>query len=181
MADGKRILVLTPQLPHPPRQGTAIRNYNLIVHLADRHKLHLLSFAQEGDHLAPDSPLLGHCLRIETVAAPRRKLAQRLLYTAVSPLPDVALRLASLAFKERLTDLIRQEMYDVVQIEGIEHSALKYTTAVDGPRIATVRSWHHDEKTPPELHVVCDLVSEGVTLESLEVDDNRIVIRFSGP
>ena len=116
----KRILILTPQLPYPPWQGTAIRNYNLIVHLAARHRLHLLCFLQEGDELSSDSPLFRHCQRIETLPAPQRTLAQRLQTTAFSPLPDMALRLASRAFQERLADLIAEETYDVVQIEGIE-------------------------------------------------------------
>ncbi|MDH7487057.1 MAG: glycosyltransferase [Anaerolineae bacterium] len=120
MSGLKRILILTPQLPYPPQQGTAIRNYNLIAHLAARHRLHLLSFLQEGDELPPDSPLFRHCQRIETVPAPRRTLAQRLLTTLFSPLPDMALRLASPAFRERLAALIAGETYDVVQIEGIE-------------------------------------------------------------
>ena len=120
MTDRKRILVLTPQLPYPPQQGTAIRNYNLIAHLAARHRLHLLSFRQEGDELASDSPLFRHCQRIETVPAPRRTLGQRLLTTISSPLPDMALRLASRAFQQRLAALIAEETYDVVQIEGIE-------------------------------------------------------------
>jgi len=120
MTDHKRILVLTPQLPYPPQQGTAIRNYNLIAHLAVRHRLHLVSFLQEGDELTPDSPLLHHCQRIETVPVPQRTLTRRLLTTISSPLPDMALRLASCAFQERLAALVAEETYDVVQIEGIE-------------------------------------------------------------
>jgi len=120
MARSKRILVLTPQLPYPPRQGTAIRNYNLIAHLARRHRLHLLSFLQEGDELAADSPLLDHCQRVETVLSPQRTKRQRILTTATSLLPDMALRLASRRFQDRLEALFASETYDVVQIEGIE-------------------------------------------------------------
>ena len=120
MARSKRILVLTPQLPYPPRQGTAIRNYNLIAHLARRHRLHLLTFLQEGDELAADSPLLDHCERVECVPSPRRTQTQRVLTTATSHLPDMALRLASGMFQERLSALFASETYDVVQIEGIE-------------------------------------------------------------
>ena len=39
-----RVLMLTPQLPYPPHQGTTIRNYNLIRQLGARHEVHLLSF-----------------------------------------------------------------------------------------------------------------------------------------
>jgi hypothetical protein len=34
-----KLLFLTPQLPFPPRQGTTIRNFNLIRHLAQRHTI----------------------------------------------------------------------------------------------------------------------------------------------
>ena len=38
MPTAKRVLLLTPQLPYPPQQGTAIRNFNLLARLAQpRH------------------------------------------------------------------------------------------------------------------------------------------------
>jgi len=115
-----RILILTPQLPYPPQQGTAIRNYNVIARLAERHELDLLSFVQDGDDLTPDSPLFECCGRIETVTAPNRSLTQRLLSLVFSPLPDMALRLESEAYRRRLASLVQDGRYDVVQIEGIE-------------------------------------------------------------
>jgi len=42
--EAARVLILTPQFPYPPHQGTTIRNYNLIAGLARRHEVHLLSF-----------------------------------------------------------------------------------------------------------------------------------------
>ena len=45
------ILFLTPQLPYPPRQGTTIRNYNLLVHLARQHTIDLLTFLAPGEQL----------------------------------------------------------------------------------------------------------------------------------
>ena len=41
-----RLLILTPQLPFPPHQGTTIRNFNLIAGLAQRHEIDLLSLVQ---------------------------------------------------------------------------------------------------------------------------------------
>lgn len=120
MADSARVLILTPQVPYPPQQGTAIRNYNLIAHLSARHRLHLLCFVQEGDNTSADTPLRDHCQRIDFVPAPRRTLRQRLVTTIFSPLPDMALRLDSHLFRERLAALIASEACDVVQIEGIE-------------------------------------------------------------
>ena len=51
-----RILILTPQLPYPPHQGTTIRNFNLIAGLAHRHTLDLATFLAPGQVSAPASP-----------------------------------------------------------------------------------------------------------------------------
>ncbi|HIQ04824.1 MAG TPA: glycosyltransferase [Anaerolineae bacterium] len=115
-----RILMLTPQLPYPPHQGTSIRNYNLLAHLARHHDVELLSFLQPGDNLFSTSPLWQVCRWIETVPAPHRTLRQRVWTTLSSRWPDMALRLASLAMEARLEVLLTVGEYDVVQIEGIE-------------------------------------------------------------
>lgn len=171
MSGPKRILILTPQLPYPPQQGTAIRNYNLIAHLAARHRLHLLSFLQEGDELPPDSPLFRHCQRIETVPAPRRTLARRLLTTLFSPLPDMALRLASPAFQERLAALIAGETYDVVQIEGIEMA----------PYGLWLRAWpRFAHLTPRPLLVFDDHNAEYLLQRRVFETDARLPRRWLG-
>nr|MBI2903631.1 glycosyl transferase family 1 [Chloroflexota bacterium] len=69
------LLFLVPQLPHPPRQGTAIRNWGLIKSLSARHRLTLLTFAEPDAALSPE--LRAACRRIETVPPPRRTLAAR--------------------------------------------------------------------------------------------------------
>ena len=38
------ILVLTPQVPYPPQQGTALRNWGILRALAERYEVSLLSF-----------------------------------------------------------------------------------------------------------------------------------------
>jgi glycosyltransferase involved in cell wall biosynthesis len=114
------ILLLTPQLPCPPRQGTTIRNYNLLKQLARQHTIDLLTFLAPGEQVTPDSPLHGFCRQIGAVAQPRRSLVQRGRDTLLSPLPDMALRLES---QEMLTLVARwseEQGYDIVQMEGIE-------------------------------------------------------------
>ncbi len=118
-----RILFLTPQLPYPPHQGTAMRNYGLIQGLSAHHQVSLLSFCEPAQSLSPDvlDPLLALCERVETVPAPPpRSLLRRALDTLTRPLPDMALRLASTAFAERLTAWLARESFDVVHVEGIE-------------------------------------------------------------
>jgi sugar transferase (PEP-CTERM/EpsH1 system associated) len=115
----KRILFLTPQLPYPPEQGTAIRNYNLIAQVAQRHDVALLSFVEPGS--APDpGPLADLCRPLVTVPAPQRTLPARLRTLILTGQPDMALRLWSEPFADALRRLLEEGRYDVVQVEGIE-------------------------------------------------------------
>jgi glycosyltransferase involved in cell wall biosynthesis len=116
------ILFLTPQLPYPPHQGTTFRNFGLMQGLSGHHQISLLSFCDLQDQL-PDvaAPLLALCQHIDTVAAPPpRPLKRRARDTFTHRLPDMALRLASSAFADRLDAWLAREPFDVVHIEGIE-------------------------------------------------------------
>lgn len=115
-----RILFLTPQLPYPPQQGTALRNWGLIAGLARRHQVSLLSFLAPGQDPQPAPPLAATCAHIETVPQPARLLSRRLRDLVCTHLPDMALRLESPAFRQRLADWLAREPFDVVHIEGIE-------------------------------------------------------------
>jgi polysaccharide biosynthesis protein PslH len=138
-----RILILTPQLPYPPHQGTTIRNFNLIAGLARRHELDLLTFLSPGQTApvevggrgagdeggrspapgafqAPITPLQWMCRSIVAEPQPSRKLSRRAWDTLFNPLPDMALRLASPVMAGHLARLIHENEYDVIQVEGIE-------------------------------------------------------------
>jgi sugar transferase (PEP-CTERM/EpsH1 system associated) len=114
-----KLLLLTPQLPYPPQQGTTIRNFNLIRNLAPRHTLTLLSFGTP-EELRDAAPLRDLCRRIEIAPYPTRTLAQRAWTTLTSPLPDMALRLKSDGMHAQFDALTRDETFDIIQIEGIE-------------------------------------------------------------
>ena len=112
------ILFLTPQLPFPPRQGTAIRNWGLIKHLAGRHALSLLSFT-EPDQTPVAAELQAVCRKVVTVPMPQRTRADR-LRTLFSPRADLARRLWSADFANALAALLRESAFDLVQVEGLE-------------------------------------------------------------
>ncbi|MBI3244090.1 MAG: glycosyltransferase [Chloroflexi bacterium] len=112
------LLFLTPQLPHPPRQGTAIRNWGLIKSLAARHAITLLAFAEKDEPITPE--LRAACQRIEIVAPPRRTRLHRLRDLFLSARPDLAHRLASPAFSARLETLLQAGSFDVLFVEGLE-------------------------------------------------------------
>ena len=114
----QKILVLTPQFPYPPHQGTTIRNYNLIAYLARRHAVHLLSFGDPAQ--SQDTPLHNLCRSVEVVRPPQRVMRQRLTGLFLSRLPDMAQRLPSAQFGSALAATLEREDPDVVQVEGIE-------------------------------------------------------------
>ena len=113
-----KILMLTPQFPYPPHQGTTIRNYNLITYLAGRHAVHLLSFGDPAQ--SQDTPLQSVCRSVQVVRPPQRAMRQRLAGLFLSRLPDMAQRLPSAQFRATLAATLEREAPDVVQVEGIE-------------------------------------------------------------
>lgn len=116
--EAARVLILTPQFPYPPHQGTTIRNYNLIAGLARRHEVHLLSFGDPQQ--CQDTPLSQVCRSVQVVPAPQRTTRQRLAGLLFSGLPDMAQRLPSTGFRAALDATLEREDPDVVQVEGIE-------------------------------------------------------------
>lgn len=132
----KKLLVLTPQFPYPPQQGTTIRNYNLIAGLSRRHDVHLLSFGDPG--LSQDTPLSGLCRSVEVVCPPKRTMRQRLTGLCFSRLPDMAQRLPSAQFRASLDRALSREHPDVVEVEGIELAQYLFQAA----------DWRGREKAP---------------------------------
>lgn len=128
----RRILFLTPQLPFPPEQGAALRNFSLICQVAQRHAVSLLTFAPHGP--AADDPLRDLCHVVRTVPPPERTRADRLRTLALTRLPDMAERLRSTPFGDALRDLVTRERFDVLQVEGIEMA----------PYAHAVRTWLGD-------------------------------------
>lgn len=153
------ILFLTPQVPYPPRQGTSIRNYHLLAHLAQRHTVDLLTFMAPGDELLHDNPLFRHCRRIATVAQPVRRTSERLRDLVTSPLPDMALRLESSDMHQLvqswLSDTPDGTPYDIVQIEGIELA--QYARHVDPNQSVIVFDDHNCEYLLQQRNALTDL------------------------
>jgi sugar transferase (PEP-CTERM/EpsH1 system associated) len=114
-----RILFLTPSLPFPPSKGTAARNLHLIKGAAQSHQVHLLSFADSISEGAQDA-LGDYCQSVVTVPVPQRGTLDRLTSLFASRLPDLAFRLSSPLFRQRLREELAKRSYDLVQVEGLE-------------------------------------------------------------
>jgi len=118
-----KLLFLTPQLPYPPRQGTALRNWGLISQLAQRHEVWLLSFSDAADAASGTAihpTLQATCKHIATFPTPQRTKTDRVRTLLTSQLPDMGWRLWSPAFLQQLETWLAQEHFDIVQVEGIE-------------------------------------------------------------
>lgn len=138
-----RLLILTPQLPYPPHQGTTLRNFNIIKYLAPRHAITLVSFGT-ADELRNAEPLHALCARIEIAPYPTRTLTQRALTTLTSPVPDMGLRLQSAEMHAQATELLRQD-FDVIQVEGIEMARYVLNDKLQMPNAKLVFDDHNAE------------------------------------
>ena len=117
-----KVLLLTPQLPYPPHQGTSLRNFHIIRGLAQACEVSLLSFLEPGQSTEAEhiGPLAELCQRIETVPVAQRTTGKRLYQLLATRRPDMAHRLFSQAFNMQLLQMLQADDYDIVQIEGIE-------------------------------------------------------------
>lgn len=115
-----KILFLSPYPPYPPYGGGAMRMYQIIRGLARRHTLTCLTFVPGAAAEQALAPLHDLCRVVPVYGPAHRSALRRAWTTLVSPLPDMALRNASPAFRTVLYDLVTRERFDVVQAESIE-------------------------------------------------------------
>jgi polysaccharide biosynthesis protein PslH len=158
-----RILLLTPQLPYPPQQGTSLRNYHIIRGLAQNHEVTLLTFVEPGQATDEETlrPLTTLCHHIERIPAPQRTSFTRLRQLLASRLPDMAHRLYTPMFEIRLRQLLQQNEFDVVQIEGIELA--RYMTTV--------------KKTSPDSRLIFDNHNAETELQRRNLETDRAIPR----
>jgi len=113
------LLVLTPQFPYPPHQGTTLRNYNLLKGLAERHVIDLFSLLTPGDRpeRGPVRELVRHLV---TAEQPQRTMGRRLRDLVTSLKPDMALRLWDESAFAALHTHVAAHPPEIIQVEGIE-------------------------------------------------------------
>ncbi len=140
-----RILLLTPQRPYPPHQGTTLRNFNLVKELARRHTVCVLTFLEPDQHPHDAGPLSGLCEWLETVPVPQRSLSLRLRQMLTTGRPDMSLRLWSPQLRTRLEKRLQEQTFDVVEIEGIEMSPYLPTLEMAQPRPMIIYDAHNAE------------------------------------
>lgn len=120
------ILLLLPQLPYPPEQGTSLRNLNILRGLSQTHnlKVSVLTFVGPKSpqkipkHVAPIQQLL-------LAPLPQRSMQDRIRWQITTGMPDLAQRLRSPEFESSLQHLLMEstasnQPFEIVQIEGLE-------------------------------------------------------------
>ena len=127
-----RILLLTPQVPYPPHQGTTIRNFNIIRGVSDRHDLSLLTYyTKENTDVEQAVKVLDeYCINIQIWPQRHRSNLRRLFQFVSSAAPDMANRLRSQDFDHAIGQIMNLEKkingrpFDIIQIEGIEMASV---------------------------------------------------------
>ena len=152
-----RVLFLTPQLPYPPHQGTSLRNFNLIAQLASRHSIGLLAFLEPDQALTRDGPLSELCEWVDVLPVPERSTGRRLRQMLLNPHPDMAWRLWSTDFRDRLAYRLQESAFDVVQIEGIEMAPYLPVVESIQPRPRLVYDDHNAEWVLQKRACLADL------------------------
>ena len=152
-----KLFFVTPQLPYPPRQGTAIRNWGLMRHLSDRHEVGYVSFVGPGQTLPP--PTAGGPRLLGTAPQPPWPVASRLRALLLGQ-PDLARRLWSPEFAHVLRRALEQFAPYIVQMEGLELAAYLADirrAAPDGrvvydahnaEHLIQRRAWQNDRRRP---------------------------------
>lgn len=139
-----RIMVLTPQLPYPPQQGTSLRNYHLLRAMALHHTVTLMSFAEPG-RAQELEPLQAIAQVLPPIVVPVRTGFERAKQFFFSSDPDLAMRLRSNVFQEALVDALKNGEYDIVQIEGIELARYIRTVRLVAPKVKIILDCHNAE------------------------------------
>jgi glycosyltransferase involved in cell wall biosynthesis len=161
-----KVLLLTPQLPYPPHQGTSLRNFHIIRGLAKACEVFLLSFLEPGQTAVSTSstvvptqitPLADLCQTIETVPVPQRSTGKRLVQLLATRRPDMAHRLFSQAFNVRLLQMLQADEFDIVQIEGIELARYLPVIRHGSPRSKIVFDDHNAETELQRRNFLTDL------------------------
>ncbi|VAW41816.1 hypothetical protein MNBD_CHLOROFLEXI01-2667, partial [hydrothermal vent metagenome] len=153
-----KVLLLTPQLPYPPHQGTSLRNFHIIRGLVQACEVSLLSFLEAGQAISEKTaPLTKLCKTIATVPVPQRTMGKRLQQLLSTRRPDMAHRLFSQPFNIKLLQLLQAESFDIVQIEGIEMARYLPVIRHASPRSKIVFDDHNAETELQRRNFLTDL------------------------
>ena len=154
----KTLLLITPQLPYPPEQGTSLRNFHILKGLAEHFDIVLLSLVEPAQTANPlPEPLTALCEHVAHVPVPERSTIDRLRQMMRDGEPDMAHRLRNDALDRKLGRLLRSFEFAVVQVEGIELAHLIPTIRLLSPDSLIVFDDHNAETALQRRSYMADL------------------------
>lgn len=116
-----RILFLTQVVPFPPDSGPKIKTYNVLRYLAERHEVHLVSFARSAAEETNAAALRGLVASVTTVPLRRSRLRDA-AYLAQSLLvgrPFLVRRDDSRSMRRAIAGLLREGRFDAVHADQL--------------------------------------------------------------
>lgn len=113
----QRILIFTPSLPFPPIWGSGIRVYQMVRHLARRHEVTLLTYAEPGSEEAV-ARLAQECHAVHTVTPPVRDRRRMQATSLLSRTSFLQADLYSDAMQAKIDCLLREKRFDIIQMES---------------------------------------------------------------
>jgi glycosyltransferase involved in cell wall biosynthesis len=117
----------------------------LVKELAKRHTVCVLTFLELDQNPRAPGPLPELCEWLETFPAPQRTTGLRLRQMLTTRRPDMSLRLWSPELNARLAAKLREQPFDVVEIEGIEMAPYLPTLESVQPRPLIIYDAHNAE------------------------------------
>ena len=117
-----KILILSPKLPYPPKDGGSVATLNIATGLSDCGNEITLLCLNTVKHFFPEDKIpsaLSAKIRFFTAfhdTSPNKVSA--FLNLLFSRKPYIAVRFVSSAFRKKLTKLLDKEQFDIIHLEG---------------------------------------------------------------
>lgn len=113
-----KILMLTPYLPYPPSSGGQVRSFNLIKNLSYDHQITLFSLIKEEGERLYIKNLKKFCNHIEVFKRAQNPWTiSNILATGISLYPFLVIRNFSSEEKQRISQLLKKEKFDIIHAE----------------------------------------------------------------
>ncbi len=137
-----RILYFAPRECQPPNTGAKLRNYHLARQLSRKAEVTYLGFQDEGSPSVQEMP---DCKRVVAVEHKGGYSFAKIVRGLIGPTPLPMLNYTTREMTEELRQLIAENDFDVVQVEGIHLLSYLSIIRAASSRAVVVCDWHNIE------------------------------------
>jgi sugar transferase (PEP-CTERM/EpsH1 system associated) len=136
-----RTLFFAPRECRPTNTGGKLRNFHLCRELSKEAEVTYLSFADAGGHISHEP--IGETKQIITVPKSGKYSPLKLARGLLGKTPFTVLNYTTDEMKQRLAQLLREESFDIVQIESL--ILMEYLPIIQAanPRPIIISDWHN--------------------------------------